>query len=827
MIYRHRVSLNRANKFKKPGLVKAGLLLLLTIICLTSAGGTPPALAASSVSMKAETGLAGYARSGQYIPLRVILDNRGKAVSGRLEVKAIGGDSTVVYQRHLSLPGGALKRVNMYLPRSNNNPYSVEFLSGDKKLATAKLRLTICPPSEVLAGLLAADPAALKSLENVKFPGQGQHLTTVSLKAEDIPEQALCLNSLDILVLDNFSVRSLSRQQIKAIKDWTFNGGLLVVAGGPAWQKTTDGLPSSLLPVQLDGSSQISSLAGIDKLAGAGLPAQGMVLSKGKVTAGAILLKSGDIPAIVQRKAGSGDVIYTAFDLAQAPFDKWAGMPALWSGLLYRTDPHHIISSGAVQQEDYSYNNITWNLRNFPDVGLPSTKSLAIVLVLYVLVLGPGIYLFLKKFDRRDLGWIAIPLLALILFSATYAVAFKGKDRDVFINIVSLLNMQEEGQGGHLSSYVGLFAPTKTHYQISLPEEQIINVGSNGENNVRRIYGPYGPISGPNNEEDVIARIELSDQPRVSYGEATRWSLRSLQTERILDNCGRIDGKIICSGGRLKGTITNNTGYLLTGAVLFNEYCRQRVGSLRPGQSVEVDITPRSVYWGNGRMSWVAANYPVYWPRNMQNRMNRIDQLTSNLMEMAYNRKELAQAPLMLMAYSPGAPRAKIINDVKGNTYYSTVIIAPLQPIAVNAGRAELLPGMIKGYVTGFSGRNMYSDMWGVQIDGGMVTYQLNLPFSSQGLQVEDLKILVETGDYVQAQNLKIKVLNQLTGQWEDFRYNPQGILLVKGGCYIAKDDGVLVQVGTDTNIQINGVSMSLQGKYPSGQAAELNGGGI
>jgi len=827
MIYCIRGPLNQAAQMKKPGFVKAALLLLLTVICFAIAGGAHPALAASSVSMKAETGLAGYARSGQYIPLRVIIENRGQAVSGRLEVKAIGGDSLVVYQRHLSLPGGALKRVNMYLPRSNSIPYTVEFLSGDKKLAVAKLRLTICPPSEVLAGLLAADPAALKSLENVKFPGQGQHLTAVSLKAEDIPEQALCLNSLDILVLDNFSTRSLSRQQMKAIRDWTLNGGLLVVAGGPAWQKTTAGLSSRLLPVRIAGSAQVSSLTGIDKLAGTGLPAQGMVLSKGKVTVGATLLESAGIPAIVQRKAGSGDVIYTAFDLAQAPFAKWGGMPALWSGLLYRTDPHHIISSGAVQQQDYSYNNITWNLRNFPDVGLPSTKTLAIVLLLYVLVLGPGIYLLLKKFDRRDLGWIAIPLLAIILFSATYAVAFKGKDRDVFINIVSLLSLQEEGQGGYLNSYVGVFAPTKTQYQISLPEEQILNVGSNGENNVMRSYGPYGRVTGPNTEEDVIARIELGNQPRVSYGEATRWSLRSLQTERILDNCGRIDGKIVCSGGRMIGTITNNTGYTLTGAVLFNEYCRQRVGSLRPGQSLEVDVTPRSIYWGNGRMSWGAANYPVYWPRNMQNRMNRIDQLTSSLMEMAYNRKELSQAPLMLMAYSPGAPRGKIINDVKGNTYYSTVIIAPLQPIAVNAGRAELLPGMVRGYVTGFSGRNMYSDIWGVQIDGGMVTYQLNLPFSSQGLQVDDLKILVETGDYMQAQSMKIKVLNQLTGQWEDFRYNPQGILLLKGASYIAKDNSVMVQVGTDTNIQISGVSMSLQGKYPSRQAANLNGGGI
>jgi len=801
------------------------LLTSLTLILMTAWIG--PVQAAAGINMKAQPGLAGYARNGQYIPVQVVIENQGKPVSGRLEIKAVGGDSLVVYQRNISLPGGAKKRVNMYLPRGNSNPYSVELMSGKKKLASANLRLTMVQGTEVLAGLLAADPGALKNLENVKFPGQNQHLSTVSLRAEDIPEQALCLNSLDILVMDNFSSRSLSAKQMKAIEKWAYNGGLLVIAGGSDWQKTLSALSPRLLPVQVEGSSQVQSLPGIEKLAGASLPAQPMVISKGKLTSGQTLASVGDTPIIIQRRVGSGDVIYTAFELGQAPFDKWAAMPALWSEFIYRSDPHHIISLGATQQDDYSYNNITWNLRNFPGVGLPTTKTLAIVLVIYVLLLGPVIYLLLKKFDRRDLGWVVIPLVALILFSITYAAAFKGKDRDVFINVVSLLSMQEEGQGGYLNSYVGVFAPTKTNYRLSIPGDQIVNVGSNGENNVMRSYGPYGRPTSTADENEIIARVELGDKPRVSYGEATRWSLRSLQTERILDQCGQITGKIVCGGGRITGKITNNTEYYLTGAVLYNQYCRQRIGNLKPGQSAMVDITPTSVYQGRGRMGLAMENYPVNWPRNMRNRNNRIQELSSNMLQMAYNRKELSQAPLMFMANSSEAPHENIISSGEGNTYYSTIILAPMQLTTVNSDKAELLPGLVRGYVTSFAGRNMYTDMWGVQIDGGMVTYQLNLPFSSQGMQVEDLRLYVETGDFMQAQTMKTKVLNNASGEWEDLRYNPQGILLTQGERYIAKDGSIKVQVGTDTNMQVGGVSLSLKGKYLSGQRAGLNGGGI
>ena len=196
------------------------LLLIGSCIILIMTVWMGTVQASGGINMKAQAGLAGYARNGHYIPVQVFIENQGAPISGQLELKTADGDGLVVYQHSISLARGANKRVNMYLPRGNSNPYSVDFMSGKKKLASAKLRLTLLPSTEIAAGILAADPAALKNLENVKFAVQTQHLTAVNLKAEDIPEQGLCLDSLDILAVDDFSSRSLSARQLKAIGEW-------------------------------------------------------------------------------------------------------------------------------------------------------------------------------------------------------------------------------------------------------------------------------------------------------------------------------------------------------------------------------------------------------------------------------------------------------------------------------------------------------------------------------------------------------------------------------------------------------------------------------
>src|SRR5512134_1615205 len=90
------------------------VLLLLIGLWLT------PALAAAqepqAVTLSAEAGFDGYYRVGQWLPVRVQLQNAGAAIDGRVEVvlpHPDGGD--VTYRYPVELPTQSRKEITLYL----------------------------------------------------------------------------------------------------------------------------------------------------------------------------------------------------------------------------------------------------------------------------------------------------------------------------------------------------------------------------------------------------------------------------------------------------------------------------------------------------------------------------------------------------------------------------------------------------------------------------------------------------------------------------------------------------------------------------------------
>ncbi|MDD3023398.1 MAG: hypothetical protein PHE26_05805, partial [Syntrophomonadaceae bacterium] len=370
------------------------------------------------VNIKAIAGFNGYTRLGQPFPLQVTVENNGPEIKGTLEFSSTYNGSRILHQREVQLPRGSKKKVNMYIPANEAKTYTLDLMAAGKRITSTKVRIVILQPQEVLAGVLASDPATLNHLTGIKLPAEGQRITVINLRGEDITENSLLLDSIDLIAINNFPSSQLSSHQLTAVQAWVERGGMLVLAGGSNWQKTLSTLPAAMLPVQLEGSRTVKggSLAG--KLAASGFPAgTSFVISEGKIVSGQALLLDGNSPLIVQKEKAKGNIIYMAFDLASPPFVNWSGNVSMWTDLLNRIDPHHIISAGtskAMNQRPYQAQEMSWVLRNIPAAGLPSTATLALVLLVYLLLLGPGIYLLLKKYDRRDWGWLVIPLLAVL-----------------------------------------------------------------------------------------------------------------------------------------------------------------------------------------------------------------------------------------------------------------------------------------------------------------------------------------------------------------------------------------------------------------------------
>ncbi|MDD3269455.1 MAG: hypothetical protein PHX14_09045 [Syntrophomonadaceae bacterium] len=804
--------------------VRSGFLNhLFFAICFILIFGllTCEAAADELVTLKAEAGFNGCSRSGQAFPVQVTVENQGPEIKGTLEFSTTYNGSRILHKKEVQLPRGSKKRVSMYIPANEATNYTLDLMGGGKKIASTKVRITILQPQEVLVGVLASNPATLNHLNAIKLPAEGQRISVFSLRAEDIPENSLLLESIDLIALNDFPTSQLSSRQLAAIQAWVERGGTMVMAGGPNWQKTLSALPAAMLPVQVSGSRTLGGISGSGKLAALNWPAgPAFIASEAKITSGQALLLEGSLPLIVQKEKGKGKLVYMAFDLAMQPFANWTGNADLWTELLTRFDPHHMISTGSARvmnQRQYQPQEMTWVLRNIPSSGLPSAATLTLVLLAYVLLLGPGIYLLLKKYDRRDWGWLAIPLLAVLMFSFTYWGVFKAKGRDVFTNVVSLLRIEQDSDYSRLTSYIGIFAPTKSNYTLALPAGEMVDVLPSNDSAMTRKMSLMMANNPSAVKTPALATVVQGENPQVLYTDSSRWSMRCILSEESIRQSGKIQSDLQSKQDGISGRISNQSGHTLTDCLVFNRYGYQRIARLGPGETAQINISLRFSPSQGPAFNRIFERYPIHRPQELNRAYNRDTQINRQLMETLSNNSDVFNEPLIFMGHSAEPAGEKAIGQDRGEKYYNTIVVSNLKLNFDQQKQVEIPPGIINGSLTASDGRNLFQDSWGYSVDSGSVSFNLELPYPASELDPRELKIYIGSNDYRRAGLMKIKIYNQALARWEDFTYQSTGIPLQPAKSYISGDGLIKVTIATpedkgNTNINVSNVTLSLKG---------------
>ena len=110
-------------------------------------------------------------------------------------------------------------------------------------------------------------------------------------------------------------------------------------------------------------------------------------------------------------------------------------------------------------------------LEDFQEVPVISFGWVALFILLYILIIGPLDYFFLKKVVKRlELTWITFPVIVLVISAAAYFTAYYVKGNDQRINKVDLVDIDLRGKQadvyGH--SWFTIFSPRIQHYTIGL-----------------------------------------------------------------------------------------------------------------------------------------------------------------------------------------------------------------------------------------------------------------------------------------------------------------------------------------------------------------------
>ncbi len=726
----------------------------------------PPAQAASTAEnapqMKASAAFEGYFKYGEWLPVWIDLENQGQDVEGEVRIQVSGSQGTIVYSASVSLPSGSHKLVPIYvLPNNFSRQLLINLVSQGKTLATANVTIHPQPNISFFIGLLAPERGALGLLNGITLPGQDRPKVIADVQLSDLPERVEGLRSFDVLVINQVDTSRLTPAQAAALQTWVQSGGRLVIGGGAGAPQAFAGLPTPILPVNLQGSIEVGaeSLKDMARFAGTSeVQSTGaFVAAVGQPNEAAILAGTEALPLLVERPVGGGRVDFIALDLAAVPFNGWPGTHNFWEMLLAPGSafPENMPFDVSVRQ--MRANQLSYALSNIPSLDLPSVQGVSILLIIYILFVGPINYLFLRWRKQMHMAWITIPVITLLFTAGSFGIGYALRGTDLILNRISLIQAQPGGTAT-VTSYMGLFSPRQQSYEILVNSEGLVSP-MNG-------YDP-GPFSSQSGGSPATGgeMTFIQGQPSTIKGlTVNQFSMQSFMSEENWQNFGQISGDLFLENDTLKGTIRNETAYPLTDVVVTFQNRFYRVGDMAPGQESNVDLglSDLSVDRFGPDLSYrlfqenIAQSSPL--PRSIELKMNILSSILSNGIPMS---KMMALSssmppggmsagsaqsgsPILVLAWMNQAPPNVEVKNNRLSQQTTALVYSTLNYRFASSGQVSLPVGMIPGTLTVMprdGGSCGYNGTASVNMSVGEAEFEFQVPPEVLQNEIQNLKV--------------------------------------------------------------------------------------
>ena len=712
---------------------RLSLALIVASVVWFAAFGTTLA-ATSPVTIAAKVGYSGFVKAQQWMPVTIDVSNSGPDIEGTLEVSsgvAMNGApiGSATYQAHLSLASGATKHLKTYLVEDQAPaPVSIRIVQNGKVVASADAQSTSA--ATALIGVLSDQPAALDNFAAV-HPG-GVSANVVHLSLESLSDSAIHLRAFDLLVIDDFATDTLTSAQRGAITDFVQNGGALLLGTGAAWRKTLAGIAPAVLPMTVQGTTTLNAVKALDNVSR-------LEISTGALNSGAhAWLAEGDRPLIAQRPVGAGSVTFATFDWNQEPIAGSSGTNRILRQTLVRATSSpfsgqniaFVQGGGGLGGPSISQRSsmLLSALGSLPALDLPSLVLIGLLVLAYVLLVGPINYFALRALNHRALAWVTVPLIAVVASAGAFGAGVFTKGRSVQTNQVSIVHLQPGWDRAYQESYTGVLAPTRGDYEVRLTGSRPL---------IGPIFSNNGGMQGAN--ADVI-RVSADNNSVVLPG-MTAFILRGFASEGLID-APHLVGHARLVNGKLTGTISNDSNVSFTDAVILAGDGFQRLTALAPGAKSTFEVVPTisNPYGAQPAFYTIYTNYFMNGaqPNQPSDADRDAIEKTSILSVVAgINSFNPAITP-MLVAWTK-QPGEQI--TVAGSQPRATAMTAVVVPLTLDAIGAGSMPaGMVVSRFTDIEGDTQPGPPDALVLQNGTVTYEFE-PGIAPGLHLTNAKL--------------------------------------------------------------------------------------
>ncbi len=495
-------------------LVGAALLLTLSGAVLT---------ARAELQFDVFLGYDWIVPEASWFPIVCEIKNDGPPFVGVVEVTPGAYSKGQSHRVAVELPTGTLKRIVIpaFSPSRYTLAWDVRLL--DERGRVREERVSQRPRRQIafdtpLMGSLARTVSGAPVLPPIARDQAELQPTTARLQPELFPDNPLVLAGMDTLYLNSEVAAKLSVGQVSALQAWLYGGGHLIVGLEQLADVTASPWLRNLLPCTPTEFQTVRAHPELENwMRGAGsptnytanppnFPSRGS--SRGRAPAprtGVVpdrpfadmpddpafeladlqvmsvatplpadahaVVSAGATPLIVGANRGEGKVTLLLFSPEREPFKSWKNLPTFWAKLA-EVPGNLYVSSDYYGGYGQSADGIFGAMIDSRQVHKLPYVWLLLLLLVYLVVIGPFDQFWLKRIRRPMLTWITFPCYVVAFSLLIYFIGYKLRAGDTEWNELHLVDVLRQGDRAQLHghTYVSIYSPANARYAVAGPQ---------------------------------------------------------------------------------------------------------------------------------------------------------------------------------------------------------------------------------------------------------------------------------------------------------------------------------------------------------------------
>ena len=803
------------------------LTVLLSVFFPVSSSAAP------DISMNAEVGYDGTYLQRNWTPVRTVLKNSGSDFEGNLEITVKAGqDGNVVYSTPVNLPNTSEKEYTIYAKiYEAQRDLNINLTDGNGRIIKSIKAESLYPVGEnkYLLGLITNDQPSLGYWKE-KLAGSQlfSNYQPVSLDISNFPDHREALSAFSVLVFNNIDTSAFRPEQLRAMKEWIQDGGILITGAGVNGKKTLGGLTGNILQVTTGEIKELKSVTMLEDLTGQQMP-EGTTLQIMNINTqeGKVLLSDDENKLVWMFPKRKGTIFISAFDLGTEPILSWAGNRILWEKLLTQNlDSGSLNSLRNPIQKSQARTGLTDVLGNIEAMEMPSAMLILFLFLFYLALVGPVNYIFLKKIDKREWSWVTIPAISIIFAGLIFGLGYNTKGGELIVNTISVVDLNSNEDQGSLTNYMGIFIPRRGDYEVEIDRYALLSSGD------IRYDGSQGSLSNA-----VLARMVQGKPSRIFFDNANIWTMKTFKTDPVLVELGSINSDLYYEMGKIKGSVVNNTIYPLENLVIYTPSAFVEVGNIAAGEVKNVELalpfTGRTRYndniynmidsifpWSHGQASDQQSRQDMTRREILNNLIWPVYDVTfptSYKLQSYLDGEKSPALELSYFAFYQGQQEEGItVNGKKPDrTMCDGIILGNMDLTVEKEGIVSIPPGMVfaeyEKDMSSFAEIN--GDYFYIQQPSGYAVFSIDL---SPYMNLQDLQVMIGVDLYYA--NGKAQIFDVEAGDYTDVDGNTISLDKSNLSKYVDSENKVWLKLlpnGQDVYIEMGVPTITLEGMLP------------